>query len=126
MRDVHGDLHSGNIFLYREPVLFDCIEFNDQYRQIDVLYEIAFLCMELEFFGKKSLSAYLLKQYLKRFPCVESPEDKKIFTYYKCLRANVRAKVIALHLRQTRSPIERQQQKTILKKYLEMIRIYIR
>lgn len=32
-RDVHGDLHSGNIFLYKHPILFDCIEFNDEYRQ---------------------------------------------------------------------------------------------
>src|SRR5690606_16003365 len=47
-RDVHGDLHAGNIFLYTQPVLFDCIEFNDEFRQIDLLYEIAFLCMELE------------------------------------------------------------------------------
>ncbi|MBA4055803.1 MAG: hypothetical protein C0490_13890, partial [Marivirga sp.] len=45
-RDVHGDLHAGNIFLYSDPVIFDCIEFNDQFRHIDVLYEIAYLCMD--------------------------------------------------------------------------------
>jgi len=42
-RDCHGDLHSRNIFLLPDPVPFDCIEFNDDLRQIDVLNEIAFL-----------------------------------------------------------------------------------
>ena len=50
-RDVHGDLHSGNIFLYEKPILFDCIEFNDSYRQIDLINEIAFFCMDLEAYG---------------------------------------------------------------------------
>ena len=35
-RDCHGDLHSRNIFLLPDPVPFDCIEFNDDFRQIDV------------------------------------------------------------------------------------------
>src|SRR5690606_33218548 len=34
-RDCHGDLHSRNIFLLPDPVPFDCIEFNDDFRQID-------------------------------------------------------------------------------------------
>src|SRR6185312_1633018 len=33
-RDCHGDLHSRNIFLLPSPEPFDCIEFNDEYRQI--------------------------------------------------------------------------------------------
>lgn len=47
MRDCHGDLHTRNIFLLPEPQPFDCIEFNDDFRRIDVLDEIAFLCMDL-------------------------------------------------------------------------------
>ena len=54
-RDCHGDLHSRNIFLLPEPQPFDCIEFNDDYRQIDVLNEIAFLCMDLDSFGRHDL-----------------------------------------------------------------------
>lgn len=45
-RDVHGDLHCGNIFIHHKPIIFDCIEFNDEFRQIDVLYELAFLLMD--------------------------------------------------------------------------------
>jgi aminoglycoside phosphotransferase family enzyme len=51
-RDCHGDLHSRNIFLLPDPQPFDCIEFNDEFRQIDVLNEVAFLCMDLDAFGR--------------------------------------------------------------------------
>lgn len=44
VRECHGDLHLGNIFLAGDrPVLFDCIEFNDELSCIDVLYDTAFL-----------------------------------------------------------------------------------
>ena len=50
VRCCHGDLHLGNILLEGgAPVLFDCIEFNDALREIDVLYDIAFLLMDLSF-----------------------------------------------------------------------------
>ena len=95
-RDVHGDLHSGNIFLYSRPIIFDCIEFNDDYRQIDVIDEIAFFCMDLEVSGKKGLSDLFVRDYSRRFPCFASKEDEEIFRYFKCYRANVRAKVKCL------------------------------
>ncbi|WP_373396997.1 phosphotransferase [Algoriphagus halophilus] len=56
VRDVHGDLHGGNVFLMESPVIFDCIEFREDFRQIDVLYEVAFLCMDLESWGREDLS----------------------------------------------------------------------
>ncbi|WP_174836863.1 phosphotransferase [Ruegeria sp. HKCCA6837] len=44
----HGDLHLRNIFLYGgRPRLFDCIDFNDQLATVDVLYDLAFLAMDL-------------------------------------------------------------------------------
>lgn len=92
-RDIHGDLHSRNIFLYEDPVIFDCIEFEESFRQIDVLYEVAFLCMDLENFGKRDFSDLFLKSYLQVFNCMQSPKGMRIFNYYKCLRANIRAKV---------------------------------
>ena len=51
-RCCHGDLHLGNILLEDgKPILFDCIEFSDALREIDVLYDIAFLLMDLSFRG---------------------------------------------------------------------------
>jgi aminoglycoside phosphotransferase family enzyme len=123
-RDVHGDLHSGNIFLYGKPVLFDCIEFNDQYRQIDVLYEIAFLCMELEIFHQKNLSTVFLAEYKKYFPCFQAQEDEYVFIYFKCLRANIRAKVHAMNARQADHPGERSLHVAETRKYLVMMNDY--
>jgi Uncharacterized protein conserved in bacteria len=77
--DGHGDLHSRNIFLPlgEKPVVFDCLEFNEHLRQIDVLNELAFLCMDLEFFGRSRSCGFfyrnicpLLELYGKaRRPC---------------------------------------------------------
>ena len=66
-RDCHGDLHSRNIFLLSSPQPFDCIEFNDDYRQIDVLNEIAFLCMDLDAFNRKDLSESFVEYYKEFF-----------------------------------------------------------
>jgi uncharacterized protein len=60
-RDCHGDLNASNIFLYDDPVIFDCIEFNDKFRYIDVLNEIAFLCVDLDFYAGKNLMIVFIK-----------------------------------------------------------------
>lgn len=123
-RDVHGDLHAGNIFLYRKPILFDCIEFNDEYRQIDVLYEVAFLCMDLEAFGQERLSEYFFTQYTKNFHVAEEHTDKHIFTYFKCLRANIRAKVHAVQATQSVTGEEHAHHLTEVCKYLLLMKRY--
>ena len=124
-RDVHGDLHSGNIFLYRRPILFDCIEFNDQYRQIDVLYELAFLCMDLEGFRQKHLAKIFLSSYTQKFQCFEGVEDYNIFRYFKCLRANVRAKVHAMGGAQTHDQQKIKQHARETAKYLTLMETYM-
>ncbi|MEO6340178.1 MAG: AAA family ATPase [Caulobacteraceae bacterium] len=53
VRRCHGDLHLGNILLEQGgAVLFDCIEFSDDLSEIDVLYDLAFLLMDLDFRGR--------------------------------------------------------------------------
>lgn len=89
VRDCHGDLHTRNIFLLTTPQPFDCIEFNDDIRQIDVLNEIAFLCMDLEAADRADLSTLFADYYNELFPVM----NKTLFNYYKAYRANVRAKV---------------------------------
>ncbi|NNC95403.1 MAG: hypothetical protein HKN92_07560 [Chitinophagales bacterium] len=118
-RDVHGDLHSRNIFLYRDPVIFDCIEFNDSFRQIDVLNEVAFFCMDLEAHGRNDLSNGFMNHYLELSPCMNTDEERLLFNYYKCFRANVRAKVNTLRAMQTVDPTE-------IEVYSREIRDYIR
>src|SRR5215831_10277680 len=48
VRQCHGDLHLRNIVLLDgRPTLFDGVEFNDEVSCTDVLYDIAFLLMDL-------------------------------------------------------------------------------
>ncbi len=48
VRQCHGDLHLRNIVLMDgAPVLFDGVEFNDEISCIDVMYDAAFLLMDL-------------------------------------------------------------------------------
>ncbi len=48
VRECHGDLHLGNIVLWADrPTLFDAIEFNDEIACVDVMYDLAFLLMDL-------------------------------------------------------------------------------
>lgn len=124
-RDLHGDLHSGNIFLYPKPVLFDCIEFNDSYRQIDVLYDIAFLCMDLERFDEWNLAAALIDEYRKHFAAFQEDEDYSIFVYFKSLRANIRAKVHAQQWKESHTPSELSYHTAHVQKYLQLMDKYI-
>jgi aminoglycoside phosphotransferase family enzyme len=124
-RDGHGDLHSGNIFLYRKPVLFDCIEFNDSFRQTDLLYELAFLCMDLEFYGKGNFSEILVKHYREKIDPFVQDEDWQLFRYYKALRANVRAKVYFLNAQSDRDKNSKQDHIKKAGGYLDLMLRYL-
>ncbi len=124
IRDCHGDLHSRNIFLYAQPVIFDCIEFNDEFRQIDVLDELAFFCMDLEAEGFYKLSKSFTEYYFTKAKSEFGRKEHLLFTYYKCYRANVRAKVNALRgMSAERSVLEKNLND--VKKYLALMNRYL-
>lgn len=125
IRDCHGDLHSGNIFIEEEPIIFDCIEFNPAFRQIDLQYEIAFFCMDLESFGRRDLTNIFLSQYKFNFPEVFKDKfDEQLFIYYKLFRANVKVKVLALkaqqHIEEGIQPNDADE----IKRYLRLMHLY--
>ncbi len=95
-RDVHGDLHTQNIFLSENIEIFDCIEFNPQYREIDVISEVAFLVMDLESYHRYDLAKSFLESYLAESNSIRSKQDWNLFHYYKMYRANVKIKVLGL------------------------------
>ncbi len=99
--DGHGDLHTRNILLTKPPTIFDCIEFNDDFRKLDLLSEIGFLCMDLERFGRKDFADLFLKIYLNEIICIENETDQKLFTYYKLYRANVMIKIHCIRAAKT-------------------------
>lgn len=124
VRDVHGDLHARNIFAYpSSPVIFDCIEFNDHFRQIDVLNEIAFFCMDLEAENFESHSKAFLNAYLEVFPAMPTKEAELLFIWFKCYRANVRAKVNALRYAQTNEK-EKPKIARMMIHYLDLMQSY--
>jgi aminoglycoside phosphotransferase family enzyme len=96
--DGHGDLHTRNIFMTQPPTIFDCVEFNPHYRRMDILNELAFLCMDLEFNRKPALADAFLQAYLKLWQVMPRPEDLQLFEYFKAYRANIRLKITLLEL----------------------------
>ncbi len=121
VRDCHGDLHSGNIFILENPVIFDCIEFNDQFRHIDILNELAFFCMDLEFYGRKDLSDYFVKTYLQKMKVTFGENEKKLFLFYKLYRANVKTKVNALKAMQSDSAHDTKDRLSLFRKYFSLM-----
>jgi aminoglycoside phosphotransferase family enzyme len=125
-RDCHGDLHSRNIFFLPEPKPFDCIEFNDDYRRIDVLNEVAFLCMDLDAFGNPEFSELFINTYNLIFPCMQGRQDLDLFTYYKAYRANVRAKVNSLRARSAGNDQDREAALAETAKYIQLMNRYVK
>ena len=123
--DGHGDLHSKNIFLLETPVIFDCIEFNDHFRQLDVLNELAFFCLDLDFFKREDLAAHFLKHYLLKYPCISEAEDWHLFRYYKLYRANVRLKVNALKVMQAGDRTVQRERLKLVEAYLILLKRYL-
>ncbi len=123
-KDCHGDLSSHNIFLYEDPVIFDCIEFNKVFRFIDVLNEIAFLGVDLDFYGKQALSNRLYTTYLEEMELDEEPKSNALYHYYKGYRASVRAKVTILHEKNSKTGRNDNNSIEDIKKYINLMASY--
>ncbi|MFH0737886.1 MAG: phosphotransferase [Candidatus Micrarchaeota archaeon] len=93
VRDCHGDLHSGNIFFDGDIRIIDCIEFSRDFRCIDVASDIAFMAMDLDFAERDDLSDSFVDEYISRSG---DRDIEALITFYKCYRANVRAKIAAI------------------------------
>nr|WP_245452066.1 bifunctional aminoglycoside phosphotransferase/ATP-binding protein [Mesorhizobium waimense] len=93
VRRCHGDLHLRNICLFQgEPRLFDCIEFNDQIASIDVLYDLAFLLMDLWHLGFPELANLVMNRYLDE---ADDEDGFVLLPFFMAVRAAVRAHVTA-------------------------------
>jgi predicted kinase len=102
VRHCHGDLHLRNIVeIDGKPVLFDAIEFDDQLATIDVLYDLAFLLMDL---GKRGLRAHanaVLNAYLDFNGDTGNLLGLAALPLFLSLRAMIRAKVELLRARES-------------------------
>ncbi len=91
--DGHGDLRPEHICLSDPVAIFDCIEFNPDFRRIDVADELAFLAAECDFLGAEWVGPRLFQAYRERSG--DQP-SAVLLDFYKSYRACVRAKVAAL------------------------------
>lgn len=117
IRECHGDLHLKNICLYQNKILlFDRIEFNEEFRFVDVMYDVAFVVMDLEGRGRADLGNRFLNTYIEQ---MGDWEGLQLLPFYLTRQAYVRAKVNSLILD---DPAVSEEQKEIAKQ--EAIQYY--
>ena len=91
IRDCHGDLHLDHVHLTPQATtIFDCIEFNDRFRFIDIASDLAFLAMDFDFERQHKLGDLFLRNAAREF---SDPGILNLADFYKCYRAIVRGKV---------------------------------
>ena len=95
VKECHGDIHSGNIFIADKIYIFDAIEFNERFQYCDVASEVAFLAMDLDFKMRSDLANFLVQKYIKYSG---DQELEELLAFYKCYRAYVRGKVTSFKL----------------------------
>ena len=94
VRHGHGDLHLGNLCVYNGQVrLFDAIEFEPRFSHIDVLYDIAFIAMDLLHRGCNAEAITMLSRYLSATRDYAGVDNLRLFM---AVRAGVRAMVALL------------------------------
>ena len=92
----HGDLHLQHVWFERddaEPLVIDCLEFNERLRRIDAASDVAFAAMDLHYRGRRELAERFLRVY------ASESDDFGMFgvvDYFVSYRAAVRAKVAAI------------------------------
>ena len=93
VRRCHGDLHLRNVCLVDgKPLLFDCIEFSEDIASIDVLYDLAFLLMDLAHRGHRDGASLALNRY---FDLTGEDGGLAAMPLFLALRAVIRAHVTA-------------------------------
>ncbi|MCX7423895.1 MAG: AAA family ATPase [Planctomycetia bacterium] len=96
IRELHGDLHLDHVYLFpNQPppgdfVIVDGIEFNEAFRWIDVVADMAFCVMDFLFHGRRDLARQFAADY---FTWTRDEEGRRLLPLYTSYRAAVRAKV---------------------------------
>jgi uncharacterized protein len=99
IRRGHGDLHLGNIaMLNGEPVAFDALEFDALIASGDVLYDLAFLLMDLVEFGRGATANQVLNGYYGAARRLSDCDGIAALPFFMSLRAAIRAMTTASRL----------------------------
>ncbi|MEP9352504.1 AAA family ATPase [Xanthobacter sp. KR7-65] len=122
VRRCHGDMHLRNVVLLDgEPVLFDAIEFNDEIATCDVLYDLAFLLMDLWQRGLKAQANDVFNRYLWASDDAQI-EALQALPLFLSIRAAIRAKVEGAGLAHLSSDARSQAERRVRHAFAEALR----
>ena len=123
VRHCHGDLHLRNICLFDgKPTLFDCLEFSEDLAGIDVLYDLAFLLMDLEHRGLPHFANRVLNRYLDR---TAEDDGFAALPFFLSLRAAIRAHAVASALEGLPEPAARAETAAEARRYLHLAQRFL-
>ena len=123
VRCCHGDMHLRNIVVVDgEPVLFDAVEFNDAFIVIDVLYDLAFLLMDLEHIGEHGLANVTFNRYLD---ITGASTGLSIMALFLSSRAAIRSHVAAAAAKSASDPSAVGKLEAESAQYLDMALAYL-
>jgi len=104
--DGHGDLRLEHVHLTTDRVaIYDCIEFNERLRHLDVANDLAFLAMDLDLHGRPDWSRRLVRQVAE---ALGDDEMRRLLPFYKSYRAYVRGKVEGMRAADAEVPPDEQ------------------
>ncbi|MDJ0910796.1 MAG: AAA family ATPase [Woeseiaceae bacterium] len=119
LRACHGDLHLRNLVHLEDGIVaFDCVEFSDELRILDVISDIGFLTMDLVANDRADLARTVINRYLEVSGDYGGMRLYGMYYVYHCL---IRAKVDAIRAA-ARVPGEEQQRDA----FLDSMRHYCR
>jgi uncharacterized protein len=123
VRECHGDLHLRNIVrIDGVPTLFDGVEFNDEISCVDVMYDLAFLLMDLWRRGLPAHANAVLNAYLADTADVEA---LALLPLFLSCRAAVRAKTGAASAALTQDPVRGAEQLRSAREYLATAQVLL-
>jgi aminoglycoside phosphotransferase family enzyme len=118
VRRCHGDLHLRNVCLVENrPTLFDCLEFSEELASIDILYDLAFLLMDLEHHGLADFASLVLNRYLD---LTGEDDGLPAMPLFLSSRAAIRAHVTATALERTAGSGTRPAMAAEARRYLDL------
>jgi len=118
VRECHGDLHLRNICLFEgRPTLFDGIEFSRSIACIDVLFDLAFLLMDLHHRGLGQLGNIVFNRY---FDLIDETDALPLLPLFLSLRAGIRAQVTETAGRRLADPTARARAMAEARAYLDL------
>ena len=119
IKDCHGDLHLEHIHVSPQALcIYDCIEFNDRFRYLDVANDVAFLAMDLDYNGRPDLARLFVSRMAQK---LDDPGMLQLMDFYKCYRAYVRGKVESLRSSEPEVPeLERERSLEQARRYFHL------